>query len=92
MHHFFLMECNLASYLSLSVLVRNTFGKPFLSMNLTFEISLSKHTFVNMAIEANESPKLMPTTGGKVEICIGASALPFSVVFAAIRSKMSRRI
>jgi len=44
-----------------------------------------------MAIEANESPKLMPTTGGKVEICIGASAIPFSVVFAAIRSKMSRR-
>jgi hypothetical protein len=88
------MERNRASYLSLSILVCNTFGKPFLSMNLMFENPVkkkpSKHTFVNTAIEAYELPKLMPTTGGKVEICIGASALPFSVVFAAIRSKMSK--
>jgi hypothetical protein len=82
------MERNRASYLSLSILICNAFGKPFLSMNLTFEIlkkSLRKHTFVNTAIEAYELPKLMPTTGGRVEICIGASALPFSAVFVAIR-------
>jgi len=46
----------------------------------------TKHTLVNTAIEAYELPKLMPTTGGRVEIGIGASGPPFFVGFVAIRS------
>ena len=40
-------------------------------------------TFVKTAIEANEFPKLIPTTGGSVETT-GASALPFGTAFAVI--------
>ena len=46
---------------------------------------------MNTAIEAYELPKLMPTTGGRVEIGIGASALPFCLGFVAIRSLGSLR-
>ena len=40
-------------------------------------------TFVKTAIEANELPKLIPTTGGSVETT-GASALPFGTAFVVI--------
>jgi hypothetical protein len=38
-------------------------------------------TFVKTAIEANELPKLIPTTGGSFETT-SASALPFGTVIA----------
>ena len=36
------------------------------------------------AIEANELPKLIPTTGGSVDETTGASALPFGTAFVVI--------
>jgi hypothetical protein len=44
----------------------------------------SQLTFVNTAIEAKESPKLIPTTDGKEETSIGASAVPFGTFLGAI--------
>ena len=46
-------------------------------------IATACFTFVKTAIEANELPKLIPTTGGSVETT-GASALPFGTAFVAI--------
>jgi len=41
-------------------------------------------TFVKTAIEANELPKLIPTTGGNFETTMGTSALPFGTAFVVI--------
>lgn len=65
------MERNCARNLALAILVGDTFGKIFLrDRQLHFKVasSIDQHTFVNTAIEAYEFPKLMPTTGGSVDI------------------------
>jgi hypothetical protein len=42
-------------------------------------------TFVRTAIDANEFPKVMPTTGAYAETTsMGASAVPFGIGFGAI--------
>jgi len=66
------------------------------SANPSYELSKSSipstkqqhpFTFVKTAIEANEFPKLIPTTGGSVETT-GASALPFGTAFVVIARDM----
>lgn len=48
-------------------------------------------TFVKTAIEANELPKLIPTTGGSFETAMGASALPFGTAFVDIARNIELR-
>jgi hypothetical protein len=48
-------------------------------------------TFVKTAIEANELPKLIPTTGGSFDTAIGASALPFGTDFVVIARDIELR-
>ena len=47
-------------------------------------------TFVKTAMEANELPKLIPTTGGSVKTT-GASALPFGTAFVVIAKDIELR-
>jgi hypothetical protein len=53
-------------------------------------IATASFTFVKTAIEANELPKLIPTTGGSVETT-GASALPFGTAFVVIARDIETR-
>ena len=54
--------------------------------NHLYQAEKQRHPFtlVKTAIEAKELPKLIPTTGSSFETTMGASALPFGVVFVVI--------
>ena len=78
-YHFFAVESQSTSDLSLAIFVGDAFCNAFLfSVNGEDIRDGSRQTFVKTAMDAYEFPKLMPTIGG-VKSWMGDSALPFGI-------------
>ena len=86
-YHLFALERNGTCNLAFAILIGNAFRQSFLSSKGQFFATTvhGPQTFVSTAIDANEFPKVMPTTGAYAETTsMGASAVPFGIDFGAI--------